>query len=94
MLSQDENFSKFVRNQLLVEMDCRLTSLMNMDRFNMFIEKMINGTALSEIQRKWWMHLPGMWRIASFVYENRIHPITLVLRILQLNIYLKNLEGQ
>jgi hypothetical protein len=50
---------------------------------------MLTGAPYPFSSAHWWSRLPGMWRIDAGRYAaDRIHPVSIMLRLMQLNIYL------
>jgi len=87
------DFSSFVHDQLIDGMDEQLSSLLNVGQLKLLIKALAGGQS-QNIYSQWWLNLPGMWRLAPLIYQNRFPPITMLLRVLQINIYLKYISNQ
>ncbi len=90
-MAKNELFSTFVYEQLIENLDDRLSSFINKVYLKQFIMSLIKGDSFTSISTRWWMKLPGMWRLSSVIYTNKIPPVTMMMRLLQINLYLKNM---
>lgn len=76
-----------IRSSLGVEFDPRLKELFNTTAFAESIDCILSNTSLPPLQSHWLMRLPGAWRFLPQP-ENRVHPVRLLLRLFQIQIYL------
>ncbi len=93
LFSSDARFSDFVHEKLIKDFDDRLGSILHIERVQAVLNALAEGRSLHPSNRKRWAHLPGMWRLSARIRQNWVSPVVLVMRLLQLNIYLRNLAG-
>jgi asparagine synthase/glutamine amidotransferase-like protein len=93
LFQNNQNFSSFVHDQLISGIDKRLASFLNVGQLKLYINALTEGQP-QNIHTGWWHNLPGMWRLAPLIYQNRVPPIMMLLRILQINIYLKYISNK
>ncbi len=91
-LQCDKELSNFLYTQFQEQFDERLKTFINIDRVVLFLESVINGKPAPQIELDWWMKLPGIWRIPRLAPRNQVSPINLLLRLTQLNIYLRSVN--
>jgi len=92
VLKEDTALSTYIRQELCDTLDPRLKELLDISRFTYDVDAILQDKPLSVVSGDWAMRVPGAWRFAFLRSENRIHPVYLMLKILQLNIYLKGLK--
>jgi len=85
--------ANFIRDQFHDALDPRLATLFRQDSLLKLVDSMLTGTPYPFSSAHWWSRLPGTWRIGARRYAtDRTHPVSLVLRLMQLNIYLSALD--
>jgi len=77
----------FVLTQLTERFDSRLAALVNPRRFGHFVSTVADGLVPTSRRRRWIKSIPGAWRALPPV-RSRVHPVSLVLRMLQIQLYL------
>lgn len=84
---------QFIRVQFREKLDPRLAALFRSDNLTTLMDSLLFGKAYPIPHVRWWDMFPGMWRFAASRYHNdRIHPIKIMLRLLQINLYLDSLN--
>lgn len=85
--------SSFIRTQFHDVLDPRLATLFRHGSLLKLVDSMLSGKPYPLTPAHWWSRLPGMWRIDSTRYaSDKVHPVSVVLRLMQLNIYLDALN--
>lgn len=86
--------AKFIRIQLHDQLDPRLVALFRPDSLFELIDSLLANKALPIPHTRWWQAFPGMWRIVANRYRtDRLHPISVMLRLMQINLYLTCVES-
>lgn len=81
--------AEFIRAQFREMLDDRLARLFRPGSLMALIDSLASGAPLPQPGVHWWHHLPGMWRISARRYQcDQIHPVSIVLRLMQINLYL------
>lgn len=80
---------EFIRAQFHERLDPRLAVLFRPGSLALLIDSLLTGKAYPVAHIHWWQALPGMWRIDARRYHgDRVHPISIMLRLMQINLYL------
>ncbi|WP_022668866.1 asparagine synthetase B family protein [Desulfospira joergensenii] len=87
----NENAS-FIKQELFDHMNDGLEGMLDRKIFQEDVRAIISRDNLTPLSNRW-NRLPGLWRLNCFQLENRTDPILLVLRILQLSIYLNKINN-
>jgi hypothetical protein len=75
-------------------LDPRLAALVNSRVLHASVEALLHGTPFPLDSGHWWSHLPGAWRLTARRHRaDRVNPVSTLLRLAQLNIYLKHVDG-
>lgn len=83
----------FIRNNLIYHLDERLHVLFRVGELQALVESILAGDDYPMPEHFWWRQIPGTWRLLSRRYLNdRIHPVKILLRLLQLNLYMKSIK--
>jgi hypothetical protein len=83
----------FIRDQFHDALDPRIAVLFRQDSLLNLVDSMLTGAPYPFSSAHWWSRLPGMWRIDAKRYAtDRIHPVSIMLRLMQLNIYLRAMD--
>lgn len=86
--------SEYIRVQFNERFDPRLAALFRPDCLAALVESLANGAPFPLPSIYWWQALPGMWRVIANRYRNdRIHPVSIMLRLMQINLYLQALDA-
>jgi energy-coupling factor transporter ATP-binding protein EcfA2 len=81
---------EFLRAQFNERFDLRLAALFRPGSLTLLIDSLLAGKTYPFPQTHWWQALPGMWRINARRYHgDRIHPVSIMLRLMQINLYLE-----
>lgn len=81
---------EFVRAEFGERLDPRLAALFRPGVLAMLVASLLSGQPYPTPRTHWWQALPGMWRIDARRYRaDRIHPVGIVLRLMQINLYLR-----
>lgn len=91
LFSQSIDAREFVKNQL-IPLDSRLTELISLERFTPTLDTILVGQPLPSLKSNWLAKVPMLWRFRQSSFENHCHPIVLMLRLLQVNIFLKHVN--
>jgi hypothetical protein len=86
LFRNDTAMREYVSRNLLEGLDDRLAEILDTERFLPFVKALLDGDRLPAMHMPLWGHVPGLWRFCKVT--NDVHPVSLVLRLLQLNIYL------
>lgn len=82
--------ANFIRGQFHDALDPRIAVLFRQDSLLNLVDSLLTGAPYPFSSAHWWSRLPGMWRIDARRYAtDRIHPVSIMLRLMQLNIYLR-----
>lgn len=85
--------AEFIRTQFQNQLDPRLAALFRPDSLGALVDSLLTGKPYSIPHSRWWHPLPGMWRIVADRYRtDRLHPISVMLRLMQINLYLHALN--
>lgn len=85
--------AEFVRAQFSDALDPRLGALFRRGSLAALADSVARGTPLPPPDTRWWHGLPGAWRISTRRYRrDRIHPASVMLRLMQINLYLQALN--
>ncbi len=84
-------FSRYLTEHLITRLDSRLEPYFEVDRMAMVLSRLVEGRPAPPVCLPWPARLPGMWRFARS--ENRVSSITLLMRLLQINLHLTYLEA-
>lgn len=87
LMIDDKRIGAFVRNYCCDELDSRLARILDVDAIRACINALIRGAEPPAVSMPWWARLPGVWRFRRVADE--IPVVTLVLRLLQMNLYLR-----
>lgn len=83
----------FIHTQFHDALDPRLAMLFRRDGLLELVESILSGEPYPFSSANWWSRLPGAWRINAKRYAtDRIHGVSIVLRLMQLNIYLRAMD--
>lgn len=83
----------FIRDQFHDALDPRIAVLFKQDSLLNLVDSMLTGAPYPFSSAQWWSRLPGMWRINAKRYAaDKIHPVSIMLRLMQLNIYLRSVS--
>ncbi len=93
LLPQHQKVTEFIRNHLIDQLDERLRALFRTGELQTFVESMICGANYPAPAHFWWHRIPGTWRLLARRYRtDRIHPVQIMLRLLQLNLYMQTIQ--
>lgn len=85
--------AEFIRSQFHESLDPRLAALFRPDSLAALIDSLLFGKPYPIPHVRWWDQFPGTWRFAAGRYNtDRINPIKIMLRLLQINLYLDSLN--
>lgn len=90
LFSQDAAMRGYVWSCLVEGLDDRLCELIDPERFKPFVQALLDGDRLPGVRIPLWARIPGMHRFHKTT--NEVSPVSLVLRIIQLNIYLASIR--
>ncbi len=83
----------FIRTQFNEALDPRLGGLFRPGSLAALAESLASGGPFPMQGLHWWYRLPGMWRMTAKRYSaDRIHPVSIMLRLMQINLYLNALK--
>ncbi len=84
--------AEFIRNQFHEGFDDRLAALFRPGALGALADSLASGTPYPRPWARWWHRLPGAWKISASRYRtDRLHPVKIMLRLMQLNLYLEAL---
>jgi hypothetical protein len=86
LFCNDAAMREYVSRSLITGMDDRLAEILDPERFIPFLRSLLEGARPPGVRTPFWTHIPGLWRFHKVT--NHVNPVSLVLRVLQLNIYL------
>lgn len=92
LFSEDAEMRGYVWRSLVAGLDDRLCELIDPGRFKPFVQALLDGGSLPGVRIPLWAQIPGMHRFHKTT--NEISPVSLVLRIMQLNIYLASIRQE
>lgn len=84
-------FAATLQENLQRHLDPRLKRLFDTDDFSESLQSMLSGKPLPPIYSGWFARIPGAWRVLPKA-ENRVHPVKLMLRLLQIQLYLPSVR--
>lgn len=91
LMVEDKRIGAFVLNYCCDELDSRLARILDVDAIRACIGALVRGAEPPAVSMPLWARLPGMWRFRRVVDE--IPVVTLVLRLLQMNLYLRGITS-
>jgi len=89
LVTGNENLHRFILGELSDNLDSRLGDIFDQDRLRRTAAQFFNGGALPPLRSEWWTHIPGAWRFTRQTLD-RVGTLRGLLRILQINLFLKN----
>jgi len=89
LVARDKTLSEFIIKQITVDLDERLADIFDSDRLHVATKQFFNSEKLSPLHNEWWAHIPGAWRFGK-QSNDRVGTLRGLLRVLQINIFLKN----
>jgi hypothetical protein len=92
LLNQSEMFFNFVRCNLVETMDSRLEELLNKAALSRFIDTIRREGSIAVAYYRWFHRLPGGWRMIKTPSAPQLNPIMVMLRLLQINLFLKEIS--
>jgi asparagine synthetase B (glutamine-hydrolysing) len=85
---------QFVTGRIESGLDPRLDSLIDARRFSAAVESLLTARAMPPLQGDWLVRIPLAWRLRrGRPVKNYCDPIILMLRLLQMDIFLKSVES-
>lgn len=85
--------AEFIRVQFHEALDARLAGLFRPGSLDALIDSLVGGTPYPFPCVHWWQALPGTWRITAKRYRaDRIHPVSVMMRLMQINLYLNEMR--
>jgi hypothetical protein len=85
----------FIRTQFTDRLDDRIAGLFRPGVLDALIGSLLEGNAYPLPQPRWWHTLPGLWKIPARRYlRDRVHPVRIMLRLMQVNLYLGALKSR
>jgi len=91
-LPHDPAMRTMVHNQLVEQMVPLLAPMFEHGALRAAIGSLVKGTPMPLQALSWWQRLPGVWRVMPPA-ENRVPVMSLVLRLLQVQLFLTNLAA-
>lgn len=86
--------AEFVRSQFHELLDDRLAALFRPGALGPLADSLASGTPYPQPWVRWWHRLPSTWKISASRYRaDRLHPVKIMLRLMQLNLYLEALSA-
>lgn len=86
--------AEFVRSQFHEMLDDRLAALFRPGALGALADSLASGTPYPRSGTPWWHRLPGTWKISAKRYSaDRLHPVKIMLRLMQINLYLEALSA-
>lgn len=93
LFAKDPDAATCLTENLVEHLNTGLVEILDRGRLEKFIQAVVRGDDFPPVRRAWWASIPGLWRIVKSPVENRVHPVTLLLRVLQLQLYLKGINS-
>lgn len=85
--------AEFIRVQFREALDIRLSGMFRPGSLTALIDS-LSGAPYPMPHVQWWRHCPGLWKIAANRYRaDRLHPVKIMLRLMQINLYLQALDA-
>lgn len=92
-ISASPPLAEFIRIQFHHQLDPRLAALFRPDNLFALIDSLLAGKPYPIPHTRWWQALPGTWRITARRYRaDRIHPVSVMMRLMQINLYLNEVR--
>ena len=91
LFSRSAKIGSFIKDELIEGINEDLGEMFDRDHLRKDIGSILSEDKLTPLNH--WAKLPGLWRMRSIQAENVTAPITLMLRILQLSIYLNKIQN-
>lgn len=92
-IAANRALADFVRSQFHEALDDRLAALFRPRELAALADSLTNGAPYPQPGAEWWHRLPGMWKISANRYRaDRLHPVKIMLRLMQVNLYLEALS--
>ena len=92
--ASNPGLAEFLRRQIIDDLDTRLADILDKDKLEPFLANLLSGKPFPPVKTHWLLALPGMWRFAPKLAANHVHPVTLLMRLLQVQLYLAGSNGQ
>ncbi|MCL4740536.1 MAG: hypothetical protein KJZ81_20210 [Burkholderiaceae bacterium] len=95
LIAAQPAMAEFVRRQFGEEFDARLSLMFRLGELDRLVESLASATAYPAPGHLWWGRLPAGWRITAKRYAaDLLHPVRIVLRLMQVNIFLRSIEAR
>jgi hypothetical protein len=92
-IPSNASLAEFIRTQFHHQLDPRLAALFRRDNLFALIDSLLTGKPYPISHTRWWQALPGAWRITARRYRaDRIHPVSVMMRLMQINLYLNEMR--
>ncbi len=93
LIPRQPELAEFIHGQFGEHLDSRLAALFRPEELGRLINSMLAGGSYPVPSRIWWQSVPGSWRFTARRYEgDLIHPVSIVLRLMQINLLLGSFE--
>jgi len=93
LIPSQPELAEFIRGQFREHIDSRLAALFRPEELGRLINSMLAGGLYPVSSRIGWQSVPASWRFTARRYEgDLIHPVSIVLRLMQINLLLGSFE--
>jgi asparagine synthetase B (glutamine-hydrolysing) len=90
LMATQPAMAAFVRHQFSEAFDARLSQMFQPGELERLVESLASAAAYPTPSRLWWQRLPAGWRLVARRYAaDLLHPVRIVLRLMQINIFLQ-----
>ncbi len=93
LLHRSDEFAGFVHRNLVETMEQELEQILDKSEIARFISAINREGTIAAFYYRWFHRLPGGWRFMKQAPSPHLNPVAVLLRLLQLNLFLRRLAG-
>lgn len=89
-----QSLKALFERELRTDLQRGLAEIFRTRLLNAYVDSLLDGSRFPIGGGHWWSELPGLWRLSAKRYaRDRLNPASLLLRLAQINIYLKHVAS-
>ena len=92
LLKSDRVFREFFREGVTTDLNDKLKDFVDVERIKKILDALQEGNELPAPRLGWESRIPGISHITGVKFENRVHPILILLRFLQVSLFLNSIS--
>jgi len=92
LLKSDRTFREFLREGVTTDLNKNIKDFVDVERIQKILDALQEGSELPAPRLGWKSRIRGISRITGESFENRVHPILILLRLLQVSLFLNSIH--